>query len=32
MKQLQRKFELATPFAPYLIAEPAVGYRLWVPG
>jgi two-component system KDP operon response regulator KdpE len=31
MKQLQRKFELAAPLALYLIAEPAGGYRLWVP-
>jgi hypothetical protein len=31
MKQLRRKFELVTPFAFCLIAEPTVGYRLWVP-
>jgi len=31
MKQLQRKFELAPPFGVYVIAEPALGYRLLVP-
>ena len=31
MKQLGRKFELEPPFARYLITEPAVGYRIWVP-
>ena len=31
MKRLQRKFELAPPRTLYLIAEPAVGYRLWIP-
>ena len=30
MKQLKRKFELAPPFALYLIADPAVGYCLRV--
>lgn len=31
MKQLQRKFEFGPSLAFYLIAEPAIGYRLWVP-
>jgi two-component system KDP operon response regulator KdpE len=31
MLQLRRKLEPGPPFALYLIAEPAVGYRLWVP-
>ena len=31
MQQLRRKFGFAAPFTLHLIAEPAIGYRLWVP-